>query len=377
MTTLKAMTWRHPRGYDPMVGTSAIWKEKTGVDIIWEQRSLQDFESFPVEDLARQYDLIVIDHPHVGEVVSRACLAALDTPERNRALTALSLHSVGPSFKSYTWQGSQWALPIDAAAQVQMWRPDLIDAPLGAWSEVLVLARQGQIILPLLAPHALMCFFTLAANLGTPCAMTGPDLIAQADGIAVVDVLAELFAELDEATTLIDPIEASEAMASAGSRLAVMPLGYGYMNYALEGFRPHRVLAADIPVLGADGPLGSAVGGTGIAVSAFGDHIDLATDYAFWVAGAEVQSRLYASLGGQPGHAAGWENDQTNAETGNFYTATRATLEGGWLRPRHNGYMGFQHAGSERLLDGLRNRERASSIVSELNRMFASSFETA
>ncbi|TIW79817.1 MAG: carbohydrate ABC transporter substrate-binding protein, partial [Mesorhizobium sp.] len=58
---LKGMTWSHPRGYDPMMACSALWQEKTGVSIEWEKRSLQDFESFPVEELARAYDLIVID----------------------------------------------------------------------------------------------------------------------------------------------------------------------------------------------------------------------------------------------------------------------------------------------------------------------------
>ncbi len=47
MTRLKGMTWSHPRGYDPMVACSAIWAEKTGVQIDWEKRSLQDFESYP------------------------------------------------------------------------------------------------------------------------------------------------------------------------------------------------------------------------------------------------------------------------------------------------------------------------------------------
>ena len=40
---LKGMTWSHPRGYDPIVATSAVWKQKTGVDIAWDKRSLQDF----------------------------------------------------------------------------------------------------------------------------------------------------------------------------------------------------------------------------------------------------------------------------------------------------------------------------------------------
>ena len=77
-TTLKGMTWDHPRGYDPLAACSALWRERTGVAVTWERRSLQDFESFPVDELARQYDLIVIDHPHVGQVTREGCLLPFD-----------------------------------------------------------------------------------------------------------------------------------------------------------------------------------------------------------------------------------------------------------------------------------------------------------
>lgn len=375
MTTLRGMTWRHPRGYDPMVATSAIWAEKTGVNIVWEQRSLQDFESFPVDDLARQYDLIVIDHPHVGEITAKSCLVAFDGQGHDDALNDMSQNSVGPSFPSYTWRGRQWALPIDAASQVQMWRPDLLDAPLKNWSEILPLARKGQVVFPLQAPHAILSFFSLAANLGTPCATEGPsDLISISDGSVVLDAMAEVFVELSDDLMFIDPIEASEAMAAEGSRLAVMPLGYGYVNYSLAGFRPHRLYAADIPAVGDNGPVGSAIGGTGIAVSALRENADLALQYAVWVAGRGVQEKLYATSGGQPGHAAGWNDVETNAATADFYTNTRATLEGGWLRPRHRGYMQFQHESSERLVQALRDGEHASHVIADLNRRFRASF---
>ena len=82
--------------------------------------------------------------------------------------------SVGPSFRSYTYAGRQWALPIDAAAQVQAWRPDLMARPAKTWDEVMALAGEGKVQLPLRNPHSLMVFYTLAANLGTPCATTVP-----------------------------------------------------------------------------------------------------------------------------------------------------------------------------------------------------------
>lgn len=375
MTKLRGMTWRHPRGYDPMVATSKIWKDKTGVEIAWDQRSLQDFESFPVEELARQYDLIVIDHPHVGQITAEGCLVPLDVPDRAAEMADIAKGSVGPSFASYTWQDRQWAFPIDAATQVQAWRPDLLDRPLTRWDELLPLARQGQVVLPLRDPHALMCFFTLAANLGTPCATTGPgDLIAEDDGVRALELLAELAALLPGEHFDFDPIAASEAMTQQGSRYAVMPLAYGYVSYALEGFRPHRLHFADIPAAGSNGPIGSAIGGTGIAVSALRAHPNEALAYAYWVAGKDVQRSIYPEAGGQPGHAAGWEDAQVNAATADFYTATRATLEGGWLRPRHNGYMDFQKSASRRLSEGLQAQENPRTIISDLNRLFAGSF---
>ncbi len=100
MTILRGMTWSHPRGYDPMVACSALWRAKTGVDVAWEQRSLQDFESYPVEELARRYDLSVIDHPHVGQIVREACLLPLNRPERGTDLIRLATQSGGEGFSS-------------------------------------------------------------------------------------------------------------------------------------------------------------------------------------------------------------------------------------------------------------------------------------
>jgi multiple sugar transport system substrate-binding protein len=62
-----------------------------------------------------------------------------------------------------------------------------------------------------------------------------------------------------------------------------------------------------------------------------------------------------------------------NAKSLDFYRATRATLEGAWVRPRHDGYMAYQEQGSARLLDGLRKADEPGAIVDDLNRMFRES----
>lgn len=371
MTTLRGMTWSHPRGFDPMVATARAWQQQTGVEINWDKRSLQDFETFPVDELARAYDLIVIDHPHVGQITAEACLAPLDERGREADLAAIAAGDVGGSFGSYQWGGRQWALPIDAAAQVQLYRPDRV-APARSWEDVIELGKAGELVLPLLAPHSLMCFFTIAGGLGTPC-HTGPgELIEGAAGIAVFERLRELAALIEPSNFAMDPIAASEAMARADAVVSAMPYGYGYVSYAKEGFRPARLKAADIPDLGR-GPVGSALGGTGIAVSAFSGHHGAAVDYAFWVASGPVQQGLYAASGGQPGHAAGWESELVNARVDGFYRDTRATLEGAFLRPRHDGYMGFQAAASARLNAGLIEGEAAATVIADLNRLYRES----
>ncbi|CAB3810669.1 extracellular solute-binding protein [Paraburkholderia fynbosensis] len=367
---LKGMTWDHPRGYDPLAACSTQWQERTGVEIAWDQRSLQDFESFPVDELARNYDLIVIDHPHVGQVTREGCLRPFDD---GAALHSIERGSVGASYASYRWQGRVWALPIDAATQVLAWRRDRLVAAPRRWDEVMALAKAGRVALPMRAPHSLMCLYTLTAQLGAPGAVKGPDLFERGTASRACDYLRELVRHIEPRCFDEDPIAVYERMAQPDARIDCVPLVYGYVNYAWAGFRPVRIAFGDMPVFGDGAPVGSALGGTGIAVSARREHQDEALAFALWVADAQAQRGPFASAGGQPGHAAAWEDDAVNIASGEFYRATRATLEGAWVRPRHDGYMAFQEAASQRLNRGLRVEDPSSAIVDELNRLFRES----
>lgn len=371
------MTWSHPRGYDPLVACSREWAAKTGVHIEWDQRSLQDFESFPVEELARQYDLIIIDHPHVGQVVNENCLHPLDGPERQAECADLAARSVGQSWNSYFYAGRQWALPVDTATQVQAYVPSRIAAPCRHWDAVTLLAREGRVALPLRPPHSLMTVFSLAAHLGSPCATDAPPLIGDNVAGEVYDLLLALFEHIDPACLEMDPIAVFEAMAQPESKIACVPLIYGYVSYARGGFRPQRIAFADMPVIGVRDPAGSTLGGTGLAVSAFSAHRNEAADFAFWVASGPVQAGLYAASGGQPGHADAWESEAANLPVHDFYKATRRTLEGAWVRPRHDGYMAFQQAASEHVNECLKNRRGVREFAGGLNVLFERSFTRA
>lgn len=66
---LKGITWDHSRGYDPMVATSRLYAaQNPGVKIEWERHSLQAFADRSVSEMTYIFDLMVIDHPHAGEV---------------------------------------------------------------------------------------------------------------------------------------------------------------------------------------------------------------------------------------------------------------------------------------------------------------------
>lgn len=146
MAQLRGMTWRHARGIAPLqAATEAFCRENPQVSINWDARSLQEFEETSVPELAERYDLLMIDHPFVGLAAQSEALLPLDEALPAEFLTDQAANSVGPSHASYQWEGHQWALATDAAAQVSAYREDLL-ASRGVvvpttWDEVWQLAR--------------------------------------------------------------------------------------------------------------------------------------------------------------------------------------------------------------------------------------------
>ena len=363
MPTLKGMTWDHSRGYDPMVATAKAYASShPGVVIDWEKRSLQAFADRPIGEMADRYDLMVIDHPHVGEIAQSGLLAALDQTSHGKDLNVLASQSVGLSHPSYAYDGHQWALAIDAATPVASYRPDLLDEPPESWDQVIALAGQGKVLWPIKPIDALMGFFNVAANMGLGVAVESDRLIDRPDGQAVLDALWAVARHMPHACLAMNPIEAYEWLSTGDDGRCYCPYAYGYSNYARPGYRPWLLNFADVAAHVPDaGPRGTTLGGTGIAVSSQSPYQDIAVDYAFWIASAEVQKGLFFTSGGQPGNAVAWDDASVNEAASDFFRDTRQTLETAWLRPRYDGYMGFQDEGGtivNRFLAGDADAER-------------------
>src|SRR5215470_8994459 len=101
---LTGITWNHTRGFVPMVATAQRFAEThSGIEILWQKRSLQAFGDQPLEQLAPQFDLLVIDHPFAGYAASNPVLLALDENLPAEFLTDQVANSVGKSYESYVY----------------------------------------------------------------------------------------------------------------------------------------------------------------------------------------------------------------------------------------------------------------------------------
>lgn len=339
MIVLRGLTWAHPRGHDALLGPSRTWSTlRSGVEVRWEARSLDDFGDEPLAAQSDRFDLMVIDHPHIPDAHDEGWLRPLDGDGRDESLQVLADQSVGRSHESYRSGGRQYALAIDAATQVAAVRPDLLRRPPATWDQVLELARDGRVLWPLKPVNAMASLLTLLGQRGHPLE-EGFDADATDDALGQMRELSALVPSfcLDET-----PIDTAERLASSDQWWCA-PLLYGYTNYSREGFRRVRLAYRDIPAL--DGSIaGSCLGGAGIAVSASTAHPELATDLAFWLASAATQRGEYFASGGQPANAVAWDDATCDEATLDFFSGTRATIESASVRPRWTGWMEAQLA---------------------------------
>ena len=366
---LRAITWDHRRAIDPLVNTFDLFaRAHPGIAVEWSSRPLHGFEFTSVSELTRDNDLIVFDHPFVGEVAASGCLLPLELPDLDGSFF------VGHSLESYVYDGRLWAVPIDAACQVAVSRPDLmalldLQAP-SDWSSMIALgrtaARTGRFLaMALRGVHGLMTFFTLCANLGKPCGTDRGCVRTDHDTArTVLAMLRELVSLCPADCVDWNSIAVHERMV-ARDDLVYCPAVYCYATYAeMDQRRPLRF--HDLP--GPCGPGGSTLGGTGLGISARCRHPAAARAYASFAATPAAQL-AFARHHGQPALAAAWEDDEVNVRFGHCYRAVRQTMERSWTRPRYHGYLAFQARAGELIEQHLRGIVREADLLDEFERL--------
>ncbi|QAV70604.1 extracellular solute-binding protein [Salinibacterium sp. UTAS2018] len=342
-TVIRGMTWEHERGYGSVVKAAEAYRSVApDVEVQWEYRSLQAFADQDLESLVEQYDLLVIDHPHIPVAAEDNLFTPLNGRGFDIELATLATQSVGRSHESYQHLGQQWGLALDAAAQVAAYRPDLLEAPPRTWPEVIALAEEGRVLWPFKPVDAYSSLITIAAGLGedpmaTPGVFLSEDVLTRS-----MELLTRLARLVPADNAGFNPIQVADVLAESDT-FAYSPLLFGYTNYSRAGYRLNRVQYIDIPS-STRGLAGSLLGGAGIAVSSRSQVMDAAIAHAFWLASGDVQESSYYDGGGQPGNAVAWESARTNADSLDFFTGTRATLEGAYMRPRFATYIELQNA---------------------------------
>lgn len=356
------LTWDHPRGYNALAAA-----ERAGGPIHWDVQSLEGFESAPIADLCSRYDLLVLDHPHLGEALASNCLQPLQNLLSKEQLKTVAIGAVGPSYESYTMAGQQWALPLDAATQVMALRPDLIDERPETWEDVLRLSKNGKVAVSEAGPHALLSLLSVASAVDTTLTMADGGWPNKHNLQMAAEILADLMARSPKSVRNKNPIAILNHM-SQDDDVTLVPLIYGYVNYSNK-MQHKPIQFHNAPRYGSGVP-GSIIGGTGIAISTRAKLTDALRDHLLWLMSPQTQKEFIPANDGQPGLECAWQDSNVNAPWGGFYENTIKTLQSATIRPRHKGYIPFQSHASAYLRDAFSKKVSAAKIANELTDMF-------
>jgi multiple sugar transport system substrate-binding protein len=375
---LTGIAWDHSRALPPLVATAQRYEEThPGVRIHWKKRTLDEFGHAPIDQLATQFDLIVIDHPWAGFCFEKNLVHDLKTLAPASVLDDLATHSVGPSFQSYLYQEKLLALPIDAATPAPSWRPDLmkkagVDVP-QTWDEAVALAKRGLAVIPAfnadLFLHLVMLVKALGADPFADHERIAPrDILQQA-----VEMLAELTAPMSREIFTMNPIQVAERMTTTDD-FAWNAFAYTYNNYARPGFAVKQLRFGNLISLVSGGPrLRSVLGGTGIAISKSCKNPQTALDYAAFTAAGHTQRTIYVQAGGQPSHLAAWDDAFADSLCGGFFSGTRLTQQEAIVRPRYSGYVALQTEGGIALQEHLRDGRSLEATLDQLDSLYRES----
>jgi multiple sugar transport system substrate-binding protein len=377
MNELKGIAWNHSRGFASVVATAQRYEElHPQTRITWEKRSLQEFADASMENLAKTYDLIVMDHPHTALCARENLLLPLDTYLDEAFLRDQANNSVGGSHESYSFEGHQWTLATDAAAPIATWRPDLlkqynISLP-RTWEEMMELAKEGFVTACLFPIDCLMATYMLCTALGGApfkCGSFTPREVLE----EALNLLRKLAKTVSPECFARNPIRTAEFMTqSSEAAAAYCPFAYGYSNYSRPKYAPFTLKAGPLVELRGK-RLRSVLGGAGLAVSRFAKHREAALDYARFTASPEVQSGIFFSAGGQPGHRSAWVDPEINAHCGNYFKDTLSTLDEAIMRPKYPGYMQFQDTATPVVHRCVTGTETVRTTAAELQKLYKNS----
>lgn len=379
-TTLRGMGWNHERCMAPLLSSSAEFsRQHPGIEFHWDSRPLSEFGDGHLEDLVQNYDLIVFDHPFVGQAEKEELFLDMNKLLERSELEQFRGDSLGPSFTSYETADGLWGLPIDAAAQVACFIPEQMEAlgrPAPANIEEIFalvgIARKQQksIALPLVAIDAICLYFTLTAGFGDPIPRDGASFPSDETSKRALDVMLRFRDSVDPRSLEWNPIQCFDYM-SEHDDIVYQPFAFGYTNYARKNCSgKHRLAFTDIPSINGFDCAGSILGGAGIGITSASQHVDEALAYSKWVCSPSYQASNYTASGGQPASLAAWQAQGPNDLTCTFFRNTIATHQNAYLRPTFYGIIPWFRASGNLLVEFLKDEVSEQECMTRLKDSF-------
>ena len=370
----RGITWNHSRGFTSIVAVSQRFHElNPNVEISWEKRSLQAFADEPINELAKRYDLLIIDHPWAGFAARTGVIVPLNNYLSKEYLKDQERNTVGKSHESYRFNGYQCALAIDAATPVAASRPDLLSGLPETWDDLVSLAKAGKVAIPGIPQDALMSFYMLCCTLGEDVALSKECFVSETIGMQSLEMLRKLGQYVDSECYDMNPIQVYEAM-TRGDKYSYSPFAYGYSNYSRTGYARKLLKFHDMVVINGQ-KLITTLGGTGLAISNKCENKELAASFAKYAASPETQRTVFFDNGGQPGHRESWKDRHTNHNSMGFFKDTLPALDRAFLRPRYHGHMYFQDNAGAPIRRYMMKGGNPKNVLDKLNKLYKQSLE--
>lgn len=363
MIYLRGITWSHQRGFDPLVATARAYHQlHPDVVIEWEQLGFEELYHRPRRDFssgAGEIDLLMYDHPWTGEYAVNNWLYALDeflTPEQRADLE----EDADPaSLACYVYGGKLWALPVDAACLILVYRPDLLEADdsaeLADWDSVLRLARRIHRPPERYAfgdqYNSFVWLLGIAAALGDrPYSEPGRGMDREA-GRRALELMRQVH-DMSIPQAELRGRRVYEFMLEDDRVAMAHPFAY-ITYYGIEA--PRKLGAADIPAMSETRQRTSFLGGMGLGISRLTRHPQIAWDYAWFVMSRQVQKGTYVENNGQPGRVSALTSGYAVDRRDGFGPILARALDGCYIRPTWPGWFWGERAGQPilgRYLDG-------------------------
>jgi multiple sugar transport system substrate-binding protein len=377
---LRGITWNHSRALPPLVAAAQRFEElHPQVRVVWEKRSLDEFGHAGLAELSRSYDLLIIDHPMLGDARRDGALIDLRPLLPPEALAPIEADALGSCLESYWYESGLYALPVDAAAPAASFRPDLLarhgrQVPT-KWEELIDLSRRGLVRMPGFPPDLFLNFMGMCVSRGSTVAC-GERLFDPAIASRCLEEMQELASFMPKTIYSMNPISLYEAMASS-DEFAYCPFAYTYSNYSRPGFAAKALQFSNPVSLRGGTSSRTVLGGTGIGISPECARVDAALDFCLFVAGHDCQTHLYGVCGGQPASRSAWRDPLLNQVSNSFFERTIASIETAYVRPRYPGYIALQRAGGEVVAAFLKYEITAVEALQRLDNLYRISLPQA